>query len=75
MNEKRFQPPALAINYSKQEKVLRSDPMVDITRIPSITELGAFGPLYIAPFFLQVTMGCDHSDFGIHEWEGANPFF
>jgi hypothetical protein len=28
--------------------------------IPSVTELGAFGLLYTAPFFLQVTTDCDH---------------
>jgi hypothetical protein len=28
--------------------------------IPSVTELGAFGLLYAAPSFLQVTTDCDH---------------
>jgi hypothetical protein len=28
--------------------------------IPSVTEFSAFGLLYIAPFFPQVTTGCDH---------------
>jgi hypothetical protein len=28
--------------------------------IPSVTELGTFGLLYTAPFFPQVTAGCDH---------------
>jgi hypothetical protein len=33
---------------------------LEIAMIPSVTELDAFGLLYIAPLFPQVTMGCDH---------------
>jgi hypothetical protein len=33
---------------------------LEIMMIPSVTEIGAFGLLYIAPSFLQVTMDCDH---------------
>jgi hypothetical protein len=32
---------------------------LEITTIPSVTKLGAFSLLYIAPFFLQVTMDYD----------------
>jgi hypothetical protein len=28
--------------------------------IPSVTEVGTFGLIYTAPFFPQVTTGCDH---------------
>jgi hypothetical protein len=32
---------------------------LEIATIPSVTKLGAFGLLYAAPFFLQVTTDCD----------------
>jgi hypothetical protein len=48
--------------------------------IPSVTELGAFGPSYTALFISQVTTGCDpmltlNGAFGARRYEGADPCF
>jgi hypothetical protein len=61
MNERKLQPPVPAFIYSSERQYwdqIRWRP--GIVLIPSVTELGAFGILYTAPFFPQVTTACDH---------------
>jgi hypothetical protein len=48
--------------------------------IPSVTELGAFGPSYTALLVSQVTTGCDlmltlNGAFDARGYEGADPCF
>jgi hypothetical protein len=48
--------------------------------IPSVTELGAFGPSYTTLFISQVTTGCDlvltlNGAFGARGYEGADICF